>query len=58
MPIADGDTVQLESKWASRWCSVSVDGTLLCISSQPSNATRNLFTIGMHRTDIRALRVG
>ncbi len=28
----------------ARWCSISVDGTLLCVSASASNASRNLFT--------------
>ncbi|KAG2452501.1 hypothetical protein HYH02_002740 [Chlamydomonas schloesseri] len=44
-PITDGSLVMFMSKAFARYCSVSVDGDLLCVSAQASNASRNLFTL-------------
>lgn len=46
-PITNGDLVMLYNKAFGRYCSVSFDGELLCVSVKPSNATRNLFVLGM-----------
>jgi hypothetical protein len=46
-PLIDGDLVMLSSKAYGRYCSVSIDGALLCVSVQASNATRNLFVLGL-----------
>ncbi|GIL47728.1 hypothetical protein Vafri_3904 [Volvox africanus] len=46
-PLGDGSLVMLMSRAFGRYCSVSLDGTLLCISAQASNASRNLFTLFM-----------
>ncbi|PNW74796.1 hypothetical protein CHLRE_12g509450v5 [Chlamydomonas reinhardtii] len=45
VPISDGSLVMFMSKAFARYCSVSVDGDLLCVSAQASNASRNLFTL-------------
>ncbi|EFJ50568.1 hypothetical protein VOLCADRAFT_116730 [Volvox carteri f. nagariensis] len=46
-PLGDGSLVMLLSRAFGRYCSVSLDGTLLCVSAQASNASRNLFTLIM-----------
>ena len=46
-PISSDNLVMLESKAYTRYCGITVDGELLCVSSQMSNATRNLFTLGL-----------
>lgn len=46
-PLSDGSLVMIYSRAFSRYCSVSLDGTLLCVSAQASNASRNLFTLVM-----------
>ncbi|GAX84000.1 hypothetical protein CEUSTIGMA_g11425.t1 [Chlamydomonas eustigma] len=43
--IQSGDKVMLESKSIVKYCSISLDGVLVCISALPSNATRNLFVL-------------
>ncbi|KAJ9532269.1 hypothetical protein QJQ45_010331 [Haematococcus lacustris] len=48
-PLEDGDLIMLQSKAFGRYCSISVDGTLLCVSASPSNASRNLFTLRLSR---------
>ncbi|MEW5298445.1 MAG: hypothetical protein WDW36_001568 [Sanguina aurantia] len=54
-PISDGDLVTLESKAFGRFCSVSYDGTLLCVSALSSNATKNLFTLSLQPSQQLAL---
>ncbi|GIL70038.1 hypothetical protein Vretimale_3319 [Volvox reticuliferus] len=46
-PLGDRSLVMLMNRAFGRYCSVSLDGTLLCISAQASNASRNLFTLFM-----------
>lgn len=46
-PLCNGCLVMMVSKAYGRYCSVSLDGTLLCVSAQASNASRNLFFLDM-----------
>ncbi|KAG2500809.1 hypothetical protein HYH03_001571 [Edaphochlamys debaryana] len=46
-PLGDGSLVMLYSRQYSRYCSVSLDGSLLCVSVAASNASRNLFQLTM-----------
>jgi len=48
-PISHKDLVMLQSKVYAKYCSVSVDGTFLCLSGAPSNATRNLFRLSLQK---------
>eukprot|EP00201_Polytomella_parva_P020565 CAMPEP_0175044428 /NCGR_PEP_ID=MMETSP0052_2-20121109/3796_1 /TAXON_ID=51329 ORGANISM="Polytomella parva, Strain SAG 63-3" /NCGR_SAMPLE_ID=MMETSP0052_2 /ASSEMBLY_ACC=CAM_ASM_000194 /LENGTH=563 /DNA_ID=CAMNT_0016307715 /DNA_START=404 /DNA_END=2095 /DNA_ORIENTATION=- len=47
LPITNGSLVMLYSRGSGRYCSVSMDGSILCVSALPSNATRNLFRINL-----------
>lgn len=47
--LVDGSLVWLWAKAFSRYCSVSLDGSLLCVSAAASNATRNLFVLDLHQ---------
>jgi hypothetical protein len=47
-PLADGAMVWVWSKAFSRYCSVALDGSMLCISAQESQAPRNLFCLDLH----------
>ena len=47
VPLGDGSLVLLSSRAFGRYCSVSIDATLLCWSPAPSNASRNLFLLSL-----------